>query len=139
MDNEVRWAEIERRRSVRWHERTSAEFILFCDMIIPDFPAKREGLISNFSSTGVFAKIKGIKEEWVAGLLSGATKIGVKMKLPKMGEEIKALAKLIWIRRFQEGEDEHTVGLDFMDITTATRDILRTYIIDSYLKKESVD
>ncbi len=127
--------ESEKRKAVRWRGKMPGEFIFFSDVILPDSPKKKNGTICNFSSLGMCVEMPPIEEMEADGLLSGIIKVGVRTNLPGGGQEVKALSRVIWIKKAKEN-NQCIIGLELIDITMPVRDRIEQYVIDYYLQEE---
>jgi c-di-GMP-binding flagellar brake protein YcgR len=130
----------ERRESVRLERIIPAEYNLINDLKSIELSRKRSGIIQNISARGVRLQAEELDERWIEGLYSGMVKLGLEIKLPGGQKPIRALAKVAWLtktpQQTETGKTNYLIGLEFIDITTEDRDIIKKYIISSYLEEK---
>ncbi|MFH1772583.1 MAG: PilZ domain-containing protein [Candidatus Omnitrophota bacterium] len=124
----------ERRKHVRWAEKFPSEFIFCSNFVAPGLPKKLKGTIINISSSGACAKVENFEEKWKESLRSGIIRVIIKAAISKNESQIKALAKVVWVKKHVEGGSIFDMGMEFIDITTRDRDILTESILDSFLE-----
>jgi len=122
----------ERRQKVRLHKKIDAKLIFFSDLIIPDTPQERQGIIHNFSAGGVYAEAGKSSDIECEALLRGIVKVGVRMRFPSQEKEVTALAKAVWAKRSTQDEQNLLIGLKFVDVTHWAEDFLEQQIINAY-------
>ena len=128
----------ERRENVRIYLSASADFIFINDERSAELSKQRSGEIKNISATGVLLEIDELNETWKDGLFTGVIKIALEIKLPGLERPIRALARMVWLSKLwkeKESREKYVLGLNFVDITTQSQDLIKDYIIASYLKK----
>ncbi len=123
----------ERRRSVRCSQSVSSDIVFFSDMIVPDFPRRRRGVVRNFSVLGVSIDVDGVECAEVDGLKAGAVKIGIKMSLIVNSDPVMALGRVNWTKAKQNDEGGYIMGIEFVDITSRCQDALEDYIVKFYI------
>ncbi len=125
----------ERRAATRFYQKVSVEYIFINGELRRDLSKKYSGYVSNFSYSGALLELDELNENWIKDLTSGMIKIIIEIKIPVYPEPIKAIAKVIWIKKIEEPEKEgkYLVGLSFTDITDEDRDRIKKYMIDSCL------
>lgn len=131
----------ERRRSVRCRIDIASDFVFFSDLIVPDFPRRRQGWVRDLSALGVCVDIAGIEAGEVEGLVRGVIKIAVDSQIPHRRESFAALARAVWVREKNAHESEaapgYILGLEYIDITAKDSDAIKDFIIQFFLGKES--
>jgi len=129
----------EHRESVRLGQDIPVEYNFINEVKSVELSQMREGTIHNVSSGGVQLEVENLRDEWTNGLYSGLIKIGLKIKLPGEKQIIRALAKVIWLTKSWQETNRYIMGLEFLDITTADRDKITNYILNSYLEERRVE
>jgi c-di-GMP-binding flagellar brake protein YcgR len=123
----------EKRRSVRWYESLPVEYVLTNNTNPPQFSNMRKGVLYNISANGICMEIPKIDEEWKVGLLSRMIKVALEVKFPKTNKSIIGLGGVIWMSQSWEesgsAKDNYMLGLEFIDVPSYSRDIIREYII----------
>ncbi|MFH1397563.1 MAG: PilZ domain-containing protein [Candidatus Omnitrophota bacterium] len=125
----------ERRTSTRLYKKVSVDYIFINGVLQRDLSKRYSGYVSNFSYSGALLELDELNENWIKDLTSGMIKIIIEIKIPVYPEPIKAIAKVIWIKRNEEPEKEgkYLIGLSFTDITDEDRDRIKKYTIESYV------
>jgi len=132
-----KWMGPERRETVRLELTVPVEYTLINDIRSTELSKRRRASVTNISSRGVRIESDEIDDSLIEELYNGKIKIGLEMRLPDADVPLKALAKVAWLTKGwkeQDGRAKYVMGLEFVDITTAHQDLIRGYIIDSYLK-----
>jgi len=136
--------EEERRRSIRWKQVVPARISLINGEKEVVLKGMRNASIHNISSLGVCLEIAQLDEVLKDGLVSGKIKVLLEIALPGTKEPILAMAKVIWLSKLWkekwEPEGGYLLGMNFIDITTSSRDIIREYVLKFYaqISKEEV-
>lgn len=127
----------ERREAVRLEQDIPVEYNFINEVKSTGLSRKRSGMIRNISSRGVRLEVGELDESLMEGLYSGLIKLGLEIKLPGQKQPLRALARAVWITKaWQESVEptgQYVLGLEFVDISTADEDTIKSYIINSYL------
>lgn len=127
----------ERREAVRLEQDILVEYNFIDDVKSKKLSNKKKGLIRNISAKGARLEVDELEEAWMEDLYSGIIKLGLEMKLPGEQRTLRAIAKVVWLTKaLQESGlslTKYVLGLEFLDITTSDQDIIKNYILNSYL------
>lgn len=128
----------QKREFIRLQQIIPAAYNLIDDLKSLSLTRKTEAVIMDISAGGVCIEIDDLDKTWAEGLYSGTVKLGVEIKLPGLPKPIQALARVVWLNKgplqTETGKLRYILGLEFKDITTASEDIIRDYIIRNYIK-----
>jgi c-di-GMP-binding flagellar brake protein YcgR len=132
-----KWMGPERRETVRLELSANVDYTLINDIKSAELSRRRRAIVTNISARGLRIESDEIDDSQIEELYNGRIKLGLEMKLPAIDTPIRALAKVAWLTKGwkeQDGRAKYVMGLEFVDITTAHQDLIRGYIIDSYLR-----
>lgn len=136
---EEKYSGLERRKAVRLEQDIPVEYNFLNDIKSLELSRKRSGIIRDISALGVRLEADELNRDWIEGLYSGLIKLGIEIKLPGEKRPIRALTKVVWLTKaWQDNEGgltKYVLGLEFLDITTADLDVIKSYIINSYLEE----
>ena len=129
----------ERREAVRLEQVIPVEYNLINEVKSISLSRKRKGIIQNISAKGLRLQLEELLDEGLTeGLYSGIVKLGLEFKVPGKEETIRVLAKMLWLTKVplatESTKTAYVMGLEFIDITTFHQDIIRDYVIRSYLE-----
>lgn len=126
----------DRRRSIRWTQTIPVKFSLINGD--SDYVRRKiqNASIHNISKLGVCLEVCGLDEVMVDELNAGKLKVFLEIELPGIKEPILALAKSVWLSKLGkekwEPQDCYLIGLNFVDITAASVDIITDFILRSF-------
>jgi c-di-GMP-binding flagellar brake protein YcgR len=127
----------DRRQSVRLSKELSSKFMLIDEEKSAEITNVRSASIRNISAGGALMECTDLKDEWIEGLVSGMIKVALEIEVPESENPVRALARAVWFSKIDKDEktkqEKYILGLKFVDITTASQDIIRNYIIKTYL------
>jgi len=128
---------VDRRDSVRLSRVLPAKFKLIDEVKSKDLTKMNPGIIRNISAGGVLLETGELNEAWIEGLALGTIQVVLEIQLPDTPKVVKVLARTAWFSKIgkdkQVEQEKYIIGLRFVDITTANQDLIRDYIIKSYL------
>lgn len=134
---EDKYKGLDRRQSVRLSRELPAKFMLIDEEKSAEITDVRSGSIRNISAGGALMECADLNEEWIEGLISGMIKAALEIEVPESESPVRAMARAVWFSKIDKDEktkkQEYILGLKFIDITTASQDIIRNYIIKTYL------
>jgi c-di-GMP-binding flagellar brake protein YcgR len=134
---EDKYKGLDRRQSVRLSREMPAKFMLIDEEKSAEITDVRSGSIRNISAGGALMECTDLNEEWIEGLVSGMIKAALEIEVPESESPVRALARAVWFSKIDKDEktkkQKYILGLQFVDITTASQDIIRNYIIKTYL------
>jgi c-di-GMP-binding flagellar brake protein YcgR len=137
MQYDKTYSGVEKRENTRWQEKLTGDFVFIDSVGSTKITKKQQGIINNISAEGICLEISTVDESWEDDLFSGVIKIVLSLKLPSMDKHISAIAKVVWMNKVLEKNEKkgkYVMGLTFCDIATASQDVIKKYIIDSYFK-----
>ena len=71
--------------------------------------------------------------KYVKPLLAQKIFVGVRLKLPNAAKPVEALARVIWLESIEGNVENHNLGLEFKEITTADIDKIFELVIRSHM------
>lgn len=139
MDQGNDYTGADRRRNIRWSQAIAAGFKFVSQERKAAGSGRYSGIIHNISADGACLEIGELDEQWKDEIISGKLRILVEINLPGSSGPILALAKGVWISKLWEekdagaGQGKYLLGLNFTDITTASKDAITGHILKSYI------
>ena len=135
---EDKYKGLDRRGGVRLSRKLIAKFMLVNEETAEELTGLEMGSVLNISAGGALLEVETLKEEWIEGLISGVIKVALDIEVPTSNDPVRALSRAVWFSKInaskEKGKDRYILGLRFLDITTACQDIIRDYIIKTYIK-----
>ncbi|MFH1338964.1 MAG: PilZ domain-containing protein [Candidatus Omnitrophota bacterium] len=134
---EDKYKGLDRRQSVRLSRELPSRFMLIDEDKSAEITGVCSGSVRNISAGGALMECYDLSDAWIEGLVSGMIKVAVEIEVPESEAPVRALARAAWFSKIEKDEEKdkekYILGLQFVDITTASQDIIRNYIIKSYL------
>ena len=130
---------LERRLNNRVSEMLNMNFIII-DKMTPSILAAqdilkfRDGLLVDFSSTGLSMKTGDIIDRWVPFFKSGNLVIGIQFQFAFEDRPICAITKVMWIKKISPQKKHYLLGLKFFDISTLDLVKVCKYVIGNNTK-----
>jgi hypothetical protein len=127
---------IERRLNNRVIETLSMAFLLIDKTVAGVLDAQdvlkfRDGLVVDFSSTGISMKTWDLIDRWVPFLNSGDLLVGVQIQFADEARPVYAITKVMWVKKIPPQKKYFMLGLKFMNISTLDLVKVRKYVIGS--------
>lgn len=91
----------------------------------------RKGLLVDISSTGIKMKTSDLDSAWFYHLTSGGIQVAMKFKLPKLDQELGAMAQVIWVSdnpAVKKDNYKYLVGLKFTQISSQDQEKIADFI-----------
>jgi hypothetical protein len=132
-DKEVFYRGKERRRRTRWRGNVPCELVFFSDLMFPFFSKHIKGVVRNVSAVGLCVEIGASDAVEIETSSRETIKVGLKFRLVKGAKEIKAIARIVWMRKILKVEQVYMLGMEFIDITTVSQDVIVDNVINFYL------
>ena len=128
----------ERRHFKRLVVRLPVRFLFIDAEDKKELTETRSGHTVDISGGGLLLEMDELNEEWIKELISGMIRVGLELKVPTSSEPIRTLAKVAWMTKRKEPEEDqkkYLLGLNFVDITEKDRDKVLEYVVTAYLDK----
>ncbi len=127
---------IERRLNNRVSESLGVSFLIIDKMTQTILDAQdilkfRDGVLVDFSSTGVSMKTWDVVDRWLPFFKSGDLSIGIQFQFAFEARPIHAITKVMWIKKIPPQKKHYLLGLKFTDISTLDLVKVRKYVIGS--------
>ncbi len=101
-----------------------------------DALAVREGLLVDFSATGVSMRTLELSEAWSSFFRSGDFLIGIQFRFPFEPRPVCAITQVMWIRKIPPQKKYYLVGLKFITINNLDLFKVRKHIIGESIKQK---
>lgn len=130
------YPEMDRRLSMRWSKNVPTKFTLIDGEREVSFGDRQEAYVHNISAGGICIEMEQLDEGMKDELISAQIKIVLEIDIPQYKETILALGRVIWLSKLWKEKEpasgKYVMGLNFLDITTSSRDAIIDYILKSY-------
>ncbi|MFH1063272.1 MAG: PilZ domain-containing protein [Candidatus Omnitrophota bacterium] len=130
---------LERRLNNRVSQMLSTKFLVIDKMTHSMLDAQdilkfRDGLLVDFSSTGLSMKTWDIIDRWVPFFKSGDLVIGIQFQFAFEARPICAITKVMWIKKIPPQKKQYLLGLRFLNISSLDLIKVRKYVIGNNTK-----
>jgi c-di-GMP-binding flagellar brake protein YcgR len=124
-----------KRKSSRVELEAAMNLVVFnaglSSMVLPgnELIKLRKARIVDLSASGLKIRTNDFSDFWAFYLVSGGINLAIKFALPD-GFQISATAKVAWLKDdYQDQRYKYTGGLEFLEISSDTRDKITEFIV----------